>query len=167
MSGNITEIMNKNGIFEGKNKKIRKKIKLIFDTNFLFVPFKFGIDIFDEIKQLMPLPYELYIMSGTIREIERIANNKEKKGKERKEAKMVLKMIERFDFKIIDGKDYVDEAILEEVKKNPQDFVVATGDKELRKKLLEEKILGVIYVRNRSYLEFFSPIIGLLHKTIK
>ncbi|MEM1988341.1 MAG: hypothetical protein QXS41_00675 [Candidatus Woesearchaeota archaeon] len=133
---------------------------IILDTNFLFIPFEKNIDIFDSFNYLM-FPYKLAIMSSTYDELENLKNDKTKKAKTRTIVKVVLEMINKYNIEIIQtAENYVDRAIIDLIKNNPKDYVLATGDKELRKKALDLGIYGVIYLRKNKYLEFSSPLEG-------
>lgn len=133
---------------------------ILLDTNFLFIPFEKNIDIFDSLKYLM-FPYRLAIVSSTYQELKNLQNDKTKKAKTRATVKIILEMIEKYQIKIIETPyEYVDRAIIELIKENPLEYVVATGDKELRKKVLELGVYGVIYLRKNKYLEFTSKLEG-------
>ncbi len=47
----------------GNRKDMRK---VILDTNFLLIPFKFKIDVFGEIERLVEEPHEILVPSGVI-----------------------------------------------------------------------------------------------------
>ncbi|MEM2032350.1 MAG: hypothetical protein QW210_03395, partial [Candidatus Woesearchaeota archaeon] len=101
------------------------------------------------------------IMSSTYDELENLKNDKTKKAKTRTIVKVVLEMINKYNIEIIQtAENYVDRAIIDLIKNNPKDYVLATGDKELRKKALDLGIYGVIYLRKNKYLEFSSPLEG-------
>ena len=120
---------------------------VIFDTNFLFVPFEFPVDIIAEMERLLGTQYELFIYEGTLYELSDI----EKKGdKNKKFLPLIISMLERFDFKIISSDNrYVDGDIL----KNAQHgILVATNDSQLRKQLWSIPS-RVMYMRQKRYLE--------------
>ena len=110
--------------------------KIIFDTNFLLTTAKFNIDIFSELKRICDFPYKLYILEKTIKEL------KGKKG-----AKLALDLI-REKVKIIKTKkeEDVDTLLL-----NLKNFIIATQDKALKKKLKEKK-RKIITIRQKKYL---------------
>lgn len=127
-------------------KALQTTNPIIFDTNFLFVPFEFKIDLIGEVKRLVGSSYNFYIYQGTIDELLNI----EKKGdKNKKFLPLISKMLHVYNFKIIkSNQKYVDNQII--VNFNPK-LIIATNDKELRQKLIKEKF-KIILMRQKSYL---------------
>jgi len=130
--------------------KLSKKQKsiVILDTNFLFVPFYFKIDIFSELEFLLPGKKEFIVPSTVLEELQRI-----------KVAKPVIKYLElhRDKFRIVNvpGKG-ADSSIVTLVKilrrQEPgAKIYVATGDKDLRR-ILSGLGTRLIYVRSRKKL---------------
>ncbi len=120
---------------------------IIFDTNFLFVTFEFRLDVVSEIQKLVGTNYTLYIYEGTLGELESV----ERKGdKNKKFLPLISTMLKRYNFKIIKSKQsYIDDQIIENAQNG---VIIATNDKELRKKLWEIPA-RVMYMRQKSYLE--------------
>ncbi len=122
--------------------------KILVDTNFLLIPFQFKVDIFKEIDRIVDEKYEIFIIDKTIGELEKLI--KGGKEKERKVARMALQLIKKFNIKIINTQgDNVDDII---VKLKDKDTIVATMDKELRKRLKGD----VIVLRQKKYLKCFT-----------
>lgn len=120
---------------------------IIFDTNFLFVTFQYRIDLVSELKRVVGGTLNLYIYEGTLKELEGVQL---KGDKNKKYLKLISKMLEVYNFKIIKSKrDYVDDQILENITHN---IYIATNDKALKKKI-KEKLGKVIYLRQHKYLE--------------
>ena len=120
---------------------------IIFDTNFLFIPFEFPIEIINEIKRVVASEFNLFIYEGTLDELAAIEN---KKAKNKKYLPLIAKMLKLYDFKIIVSEQkYVDDQILENANK---DILVATNDSELRKKLWEIPT-KVLFMRQKRYFE--------------
>ena len=120
---------------------------IILDTNFLVIPFQFGIDVFDEINKLITGKHRIVTLQGVIRELKNLEKNK---GKDSRAAKLGLELIERKELEIIQTKeDNVDDAIVEIADGN---MIVATNDKELIKRL-KDKNVKVIYLRGKKRLE--------------
>ena len=125
--------------------------KIILDTNFVFLPFTLKIDIFSEIDRIIHEQYELIVMEGTIDELNKIIL--EQKGKNKETAKMALQILEKKGVRkqkslyitADSKKPIVDDIILGLVDNN---YLVATQDRELRKKLAEKGI-KTIYVKNK------------------
>jgi uncharacterized protein len=128
--------------------------KIILDTNFLLIPAYFNVDIISEIERICLFDYNLAIIDQTIDEINKIIAIKEKKAKTG--ALIAQQIIENNNFEIISTKeekyqDYdVDSVILMVAKDN--DYIVATHDMELKKRLKKEGI-KVIILRQKKYLQ--------------
>ena len=123
-------------------------MKLIIDTNFLLIPFKFKIDIFSEFTRICNFNYKLFIFEQSINELKNIIEKQS--GKDKKAAKFALKLIELKHINIIksEQKD-VDWLIL---NKSDKDTVVATLDSNLKRELLKKGI-SVIILRQKKYLQ--------------
>jgi len=79
----------------------RETVKVILDSNALFVPLQFKIDIFDCLEQLLERSHELILLSPVKRELEALA----KKGspKMRKNALYALKLAEKCKYVEVDA----------------------------------------------------------------
>ncbi|MEM1552383.1 MAG: DNA-binding protein [Candidatus Bathyarchaeia archaeon] len=134
-----------------QNPKAKKeKLKVILDSNALFVPLKFKIDIFEELKNLLKRNVEFVLLLPVKRELETLAARGSPKT--RKEAAYALRLTE--NCKLMDlGENYAgspDDAIVKVAGewKSP----VFTNDRALRKRLRDINV-PVIYVRQKSRLE--------------
>lgn len=129
--------------------KIMIMKKIIIDTNFLLIPFNFKVDIFSEIDRICDFSYEVCILKGTLYELNNIINNQ--RGKDKVAARMAIDLIKQKDLKMLDNSEneYLDDSILKLANK---DTIVATQDKELKKRL-KKKGIQVIILRNKKYLE--------------
>jgi rRNA-processing protein FCF1 len=125
-------------------------LKVIFDSNFFFVPLQVKIDIFSEMMNLLNQKYEPIMLSTTLQELRRIAQ----KGtpKLRKQAAMALKLTEKC--RVIDVKRSEDETNDDVVMRIAVQWrsPVATNDRELRRRL-RERNLPVIFLRGENRLE--------------
>jgi len=125
-------------------------IKVILDSNFLFIPLQFKIDIFEQLQTLLNQKFELILLSSTHQELRTIAE----KGSptRRKQASFALKLAEKCRIVNIEKKagETNDNVILRVAAewKSP----VATNDRELRRKLRSLDI-PVIFLRGKSRLE--------------
>jgi len=127
----------------------RKTIRVILDSNALFVPIQLKIDIFQELKTLLNRNFELVLLKPIQQELERLA--REGSPQTRKKASYALKLAE--GCRIVD---------VEEDAASPDDVIfqtasrwscpVFTNDRELREKLRNINV-PVIYVRQKSRLE--------------
>ncbi len=115
-------------------------MKIIFDTSFLVTAIKFKIDFLSEL-----IGNEFFVLDSVIKELKKISKGKKK---ESIAAKVALELIKLKKIKILKSKDGTDKSLLIYGKK---DFVIATQDSELRKKLKSEKV-KVIYLKGRKYL---------------
>jgi len=131
---------------------IKKKTKVILDTNFLTIPGEFGIDIFSEIDRILLEPYEICVLDKTIEELENLMVKLGKK-KEVFNVKLGFIMIKQKGLKTLHSSstEYTDNAILEMASKNPGGIIVATQDKELREALRKQKI-RVVELKQKKYL---------------
>ena len=133
-----------------KSKPIKKPIKIIMDSNALFVPLQLKIDIFEELKKLLNMKFELILLSPIQRELEKLAKNGS--SKMQKNASYALKMAEKCKSIELDeksGGSSPDDAIFQVARewKSP----VFTNDRELRKRLRNINV-PTIYVRQKSRL---------------
>jgi len=130
-------------------------LKVILDSNFLFVPSQFQIDIFEELLTLLNQRYEPILLSTTYKELLRMAE----KGspKLRRQAAMALKLAEKC--RVVDvekGKaETTDDVILRAA--NRWRCPVATNDRALKLRLRDISI-PVIYLRQKSRLELEGSI---------
>jgi len=130
-------------------------LKVILDSNFLFIPARFQIDVFDELAKVLNQRFEPVLLSTTHSELLTMAE----KGSpsRRKQAALALKLAEKC--RIIDvekgWEETNDDVILRIAAewKSP----VATNDRELRRKLRTLNI-PVIFLRGKSRLELEGAI---------
>ena len=139
-----------------ESKRTKKTLKVILDSNTLFIPLQFKIDIFEELKMLLNAKFEPVVLSPIRRELEIIAEAGSPKM--RKLASYALKLAEKcVFFEVEKGKNVCspDDIIVEMAKK--WNCPVFTNDRELRKKLRNISV-PVIYVRQKSRLEIDGRI---------
>ncbi len=106
-----------------------QKIKILLDTNFLLTTIRYKLYGLSEIKK--NIPAEFYVLSGTIDELE-VISKKDKKI--RAEYLLVEKMLKNEKAIGIKSKtENVDKELLE----LSNEYVIATNDKELRRKIRE------------------------------
>jgi len=133
----------------------KEPFKVILDSNALFVPFQFKIDIFDSLEQLLKRNMELILLSPIKRELEALA----KKGspKMRKNASYALKLADKCKYVEVNAPASMltDDIIVKTAKewKTP----VFTNDRQLKKRLRDISV-PVIYVRQKSRLEIDGMI---------
>ena len=125
-------------------------IKLILDVNFLFIPSKFRIDIFEQLERLVNQRFEPVLLSPTLRELQIMAERGSPSM--RKQASLALSLAKKCRQIKAERKtgETSDDVILRMAVewKSP----VATNDRELRRKLRDRDI-PVIFLRGKSRLE--------------
>ena len=124
--------------------KIAREIKVILDTNFLLTMVRYKIHGIEEINANMNA--KIFVLSGTIDELEGLSKNK----KIKKEYAIVSKILANNKVEGINSQmDKVDDELVEKSK----EYVIATNDKELRQRI---KSFGgkSIYIRKLTLVDF-------------
>ncbi|MDP3765171.1 MAG: hypothetical protein Q8R04_01535 [Nanoarchaeota archaeon] len=122
--------------------------RIIIDTNFLLIPYKFKVDIFSEFSRVCTFNYELFIFEQSIDELKSIIEKQS--GKSKKAAQFALKLIKLKNIGIIkSGQKDVDSLILESLT---EDTLIATQDINLKREILK-KGTSVIIIRQTKYLQ--------------
>lgn len=124
---------------------------LILDTNFLMIPERWGVDIFDEFDRIINKKYRLVVPEAVLKELEQL--KKHGNAEEKKAAKIGLELASKAEK--IPSKMTADREILRLAGK--MECVVATNDKEL-KNSLRKKGVPVIYLRQTSHLSIVGKI---------
>jgi len=131
------------------------KNKVILDANAFFVPLRFKIDIFEELKRVLDVNFEPILLSPIRRELEKIAE----KGSDKmqKNVAYALKLAEKCKSFEVDEKTAgsPDDTIVHMAKK--WNCPVFTNDRELKKRLRDINV-PVIYLRQKSRLEIDGRI---------
>lgn len=128
-----------------------KKPRVLLDTNMLML-FGKGVNIFDQIEELLISKPEFYVIKPVVDELKKIAE----KGrvKDKRVAKLALQAVEKYcriiDIDVKQGMK-VDDLIVEVASR--EKFVVATNDKELRRRLREKGIPEIYYREEKHLLE--------------
>lgn len=125
---------------------------VILDTNFMLIPFYFGVDIFSEIDRICPFAYRLVMLSPSIRELEEIETNQ--RGKSKKAAAMARALLNAKPVTIQETDEgHVDDIIVKTAR--PGSDIVATQDKGLRKRLREHGVARIV-LRQKKYLQLIE-----------
>jgi len=114
--------------------------KVVLDTNFLLIPGQLGVDIFEEIRKCMDVPYELYIVSGTLDELDII-----EKDKNRTAARIARELLKQHKVAVIPSTGHVDDVLAE----LSEDCIIATQDAGLKRRLKGKKLV----LRQKKYIE--------------
>ena len=135
--------------------KKNQSLKVILDSNALFVPLELKIDIFEEVKRLLNRNVEFILLSTVKRELELLSAKDS--SKIRREAFFALKLAEKCKYVPVenDEKLSTDDAIVK-VAKN-WNSPVFTNDRQLKNKLRDISV-PVIYVRQKSRLDIDGMI---------
>ena len=128
----------------------KKALKVILDSNALFVPLQFKIDIFEELGKLLNAKFEPVLLSPVRQEIERLTT--EASPQVKRNASYALKLVEKCRLVEMEEEPGVlpDDVIVEVARK--WGCPVFTNDRQLRKRLRDINV-PVIYVRQKSRLE--------------
>ena len=126
--------------------------KILLDTNFLMLSAQFKVDIFSEIERICNFNYKLYVLDKTIEELKNIIETQ--KGKHKDAAKVALQLLKLKKVNVIktSSKKNTDDIILEYGKK---DHLVATQDKDLKRKLINQGC-SVIILKQKKILAIFN-----------
>ena len=124
--------------------------RIILDSNFLFIPAQFKLDIFEAMPTLLNQRYEPIVLSTTQDELRKMTEKRAPKL--RKQAEMALKLAERC--RLVD--------VEREPRETNDDVIVrvaaqwkcpvATNDSALKRRLRDISI-PVVYLRQKSRLE--------------
>lgn len=117
------------------------KRKILLDTNFLVAPFQMNISIFRELEEMYPYS-EIYTLEDALNEARSI-----EKGKY---GPLVEKLVEVEDITVLEteGDGSVDDLLVD----ISDEFIVATNDKELKKRLIDAG-KEIVYIRSESHLK--------------
>jgi len=119
--------------------------KVVLDTNFIMIPGQIGVDIFQELQNRLPFPYKLCILSGTIAELDKIIEKD--KNEDKIAARIAKALIPKKEIEVIESKSDVDSDLVE-LSRDPE-FIIATQDTELKRKLPGKKII----LRQKKFIE--------------
>ena len=130
-----------------EHQRAGKHARVLLDSNALFVPLQFRIDIFEELRKLLSVNAEPVVLSPIMKELRTLA--REGSEKTRKEASFALSLTEKCRLIDYDGES-ADDALVDAASE--WRCPVFTNDIALRKRLRDINV-PVIYVRQKSRLE--------------
>ena len=128
-----------------------RKMGVLLDTNILMLIGR-GIDIFTQIEELLDTKPEYYVIEPVVKELEKIVAH----GgvKERKAAKLALELVKKrcrvIEISLSPDKS-ADDLLLEIALR--EGFIVATNDRELRRRLREAGIPEIYFREEKQLLE--------------
>ena len=125
-------------------------MKVIVDSNFLFIPSQFQVDVFEGLTKLLNQRVDPILLSSTHRELLRIA--RQGPPKTCRFASLALKLAEKC--RIVRVEPRSGESHDDVIVRAAKDWrcPVATNDRELRKRLRKEHV-PTIFLRQRAYLD--------------
>ncbi len=113
---------------------MNKTKQIYLDTNALMAISEFKLDVFTEISRVMDFQYQIYVLSGTLDELDKIIV--EQRGKYKLAAKigksLLLKKVELKKVKVVKSSGHVDEIL---VGKSAEGALILTQDMALKRKL--------------------------------
>jgi rRNA-processing protein FCF1 len=132
------------------------RIKVILDSNFLFVPLQFKIDIFEGITNLLNQRFEPVILSPIHRELQKMTEKTTPKL--RRQSLVALRLAGKCSIINVEKRmEETNDDVIIRVAAQWGKCPVATNDKELRKRLRNINI-PVIYLRQKSRFELEGSI---------
>jgi rRNA-processing protein FCF1 len=133
----------------------REPLKVIVDSNAMFVPLQFRIDIFSELEKLLNRNFDLILLSSVKHELETLAVRGSPRM--RKNASFALKFSEKCKYVDVGKSPKVstDDVIVEIASE--WNSPVFTNDRQLRNRLRDISV-PVIYVRQKSRLQIDGMI---------
>jgi uncharacterized protein len=128
----------------------KEPLKIIVDSNALYVPLEYKIDIFAELEKLLCRNFQLILLSPVKRELEVLAQKSSPQT--RRNAAFALTLAEKLTYvKVFEQpNEPTDNAILRIAKQ--WNAPVFTNDKQLKRKLRDIST-PVIYVRAKTRLQ--------------
>jgi len=132
-----------------ETKREKEPLKVILDSNVFFMPLRFKVDVFEQLKTLLDREFEPVLISQVKQELEKLATKNS--AQMRKKAAFALKLAEKCRVVAADDAiaENVDDAILKVASKGG--CAVFTNDRQLRRKLRDINV-PVIYLRQKSRL---------------
>jgi hypothetical protein len=110
-----------------------KKIKVLLDTSVLLQVYE-GIDVLEKIERALGTQCEFYVLDAVLDELIRLSQGVGRRGKAARLAISYMRnKVKLITFKGEQGK--TDDIIMEFMRRNKGEFVIATNDKKLRKDL--------------------------------
>ncbi|MBL7051586.1 MAG: hypothetical protein ISS01_00690 [Nanoarchaeota archaeon] len=120
--------------------------KIVLDTNFLMAIWDLKIDVFEEIFKACDFRYELYVLEGSLRELERFIKGNLLSKKQA--ASFAKKILASKEVKVLktEFNGNVDDQLV-----NLVGYIIATVDRDLRIKL-KKKGVKVLTIRQKKYV---------------
>ncbi len=120
--------------------------KIVLDTNFLLAIPQLRLDIFAAIRDACDFPYELYVLQGTVDELENLINTS--LLSRRRAAQFAMKVVKQKQLKVLEPESLgsVDDQLVA-----LDGCIVATVDKDLKQRL-KAKGTRILTIRQKKYV---------------
>jgi rRNA-processing protein FCF1 len=118
---------------------------ILLDSNALLMQFQFSVDIENELRRIIDVPYEIVVPELVLGELRHLAQSLQ--GKDRGEAVMAIRLAQTF--RIVKTEGAADTGILRLAEK--LQAIVVTNDKILRARLRAKNIPN-IHLRSKAFL---------------
>ena len=127
--------------------------KVLLDTNFLLIPIRFGVDIFSEAERALNQLVEPTVSTGVLKEIESLKKDAGPRfQRELSFARSLTSKCVVIEDEPREG-ETVDDSLVRLASSG--DYIVATTDTELRKRLRSMGV-KVLLLRQRRYLRLMG-----------
>ena len=127
----------------------KEALRVILDSNFLFVPSQFQVDVFEELSNLLGRRFVPVLLSSTYEELRRMAELNSPKM--RQQALLAIRLAEKCHlFPVKQGVEETPDDVIVRVAKEWR-CPVATNDKVLKRRLRDISV-PVIYLRQKTRL---------------
>ncbi|MEK6849420.1 MAG: PIN domain-containing protein [Nanoarchaeota archaeon] len=126
--------------------------KIFLDTNFVLDTVLWKIDLFGELRRVCDFAYEIILLSNVRDEIKKIQGLG---GKRKEVATVALLILDKNNVKSMKAKGHVDDSLVQLTELGD---IVATQDKDLKRRL-KEKQIGSIIIREKGYLELIDRVL--------
>jgi len=132
------------------SSKKNETLKVILDSNALFAPLEFKIDLFCEVERLLGRRVDFVLLSPVKRELEMLSTKDSPKI--RRQAAFALRLTEKCKYVPVEEEQKLttDDAIVKVAK--AWNCPVFTNDSQLKKRLRDISV-PVIYLRQKSRLD--------------
>jgi rRNA-processing protein FCF1 len=118
---------------------------ILLDSNALLMQFQFSVDIENELRRIIDVPYEIVVPDIVVGELQNLARTLQ--GKDRGEAVMAIRLAGTFQ--VVKAEGPADTGILRLAEK--LNAIVVTNDKILRARLRAKNIPN-IHLRSKAFL---------------
>ncbi len=116
-------------------------MKILLDTNFILTCAKKKIDFVSRADEIFDSSIEWFVPEEVILELKKIGEGRGEKIVDRQAAKLGLKLLDNIN-RVELGTEVVDDGIVSFLKKQKEEFVLATFDRVLKKRV-DVKILSI------------------------